>query len=107
MNKEGKPVILSGCGSWFNCIGYSRISADGEIMETGLWAWPNALPARAFFGFDNDVSEMAEAIRQKTVDELNAAAVVPDASHTEQESAVSTEKAPAEAELDAPAYLVF
>ncbi|MCR5844196.1 MAG: hypothetical protein K6G66_09610 [Oscillospiraceae bacterium] len=107
MNKEGKPVILSGCGSWFNCIGYSRISADGEIMETGLWAWPNALPARAFFGFDNDVSEMAEAIRQKTVDELNAAAVVPDAAHTEQESAVSTEKAPAEAEFDAPAYLVF
>jgi hypothetical protein len=50
---------------------------------------------------------MAEAIRQKTVDELNAAAVVPDAAHTEQESAVSTEKAPAEAELDAPAYLVF
>ena len=107
MNKEGKPVILSGCGSWFNCIGYSRISADGEIMETGLWAWPNALPARAFFGFDNDVSEMAEAIRQKTVDELNAAAVVPDAANTEQDSAVSTEKAPAEAEFDAPAYLVF
>ncbi len=107
MNREGKPVILSGCGSWFNCIGYSRISADGEIVETGLWTWPNDLPARAFFGFDNDVSEMAEAIRQKTMDELDAAAAVSDAACTEQESAFAAEKAPVETEIAAPAYLVF
>ena len=102
MNREGEPVILSGCGSWFNRIGFSRISADGAIVETGLWAWPNELSARAFFGFDNDVSEMAEAIRQKTIDELNAPAE-PDG----QESAVATEEAPGETEIDAPVYLVI
>ena len=132
MNREGEPVILSGCGSWFNRIGFSRISADGEIVETGLWAWPNELTARAFFGIDNDVSEMAEAIRQKTVDELNAPVNVSDAAFTEQaitdefiidgwddpgveacakpdgqESAVVTEEAPEETEIDAPAYLVI
>ena len=132
MNKEGEPVILSGCGSWFNRIGFSRISVDGEIVETGLWAWPNELSARVFFGFDNDVSEMAEAIRQKTIDELNAPVTVPDAAFTDQaitnefiidghddpgmeacaepdgqESAVVTEEAPGETEIGAPAYLVF
>lgn len=102
MNKEGEPVILSGCGSRFNRIGFSRISADGAIVENGLWAWPNELTARAFFDFDNDISEMVTAIRQKTIDELNAPAE-PDG----QEGAVVTEKVPGETEIDAPTYLVI
>ena len=50
---------------------------------------------------------MAEAIRQKTMDELDAAAAVSDAACTEQESAFAAEKAPVETEIAAPAYLVF
>ena len=43
-----------------------------------------------------------EAIRQKTIDELNAPAE-PDG----QESAVATEEAPGETEIDVPVYLVI
>ena len=69
-DRDGKPVILSGCGGQLSGVGFSRISATGEIVETGVWAWPNNLSAQLFFGIDNDVSEMVSAVRQKADAEL-------------------------------------
>lgn len=83
-DEDGKPVFLTGCGGQLNGIGFSRVSADGRIMEIGVWTWPNNRSAQLLFGIDNDVSEMATAIRQKVDEELNAAMTWPDAAFSDQ-----------------------
>ena len=39
-NKDGENVTRSAVGTKLASIGYSHISAEGEIAETGIWSWP-------------------------------------------------------------------
>ena len=59
-NKDGEDVPRSAVGTKMNCIGHSRITADG-IQETGIWSWPNDNTAPDLF---NIVNEMTDEIRK-------------------------------------------
>ncbi|MBR5969100.1 MAG: bifunctional metallophosphatase/5'-nucleotidase [Lachnospiraceae bacterium] len=56
-NKDGEDVTRSACGTKLSCIGYSRITAEGEVAETGVWTWNNKIPATDMFGISNEISE--------------------------------------------------
>ena len=66
-NKDGEEIQRSACGTKFNCIGYSHISAENGIAETGIWSWPNKDGAAGLFDIEN---EAAEAVR-KTAETVN------------------------------------
>ena len=65
-NAEGKEVPRAASGTKLACIGWCRISADGEI-STGLYTWDNKVAAPELLGLDND---MSRAVAEAT-DELN------------------------------------
>ena len=44
-NKDGEDVTRSAVGTKMSCIGYTHISAEGEIAETGIWTWSNKISA--------------------------------------------------------------
>ena len=52
-NLDGQSVARSACGTKLSCIGYSHISAEGEVLETGIWTWNNKVGAPALLGIDN------------------------------------------------------
>ena len=52
-NMDGQNVTRSACGTKLQCIGYSHISRDGEVVETGIWSWPNKTSAPELLGIDN------------------------------------------------------
>lgn len=54
-NRDGEDVTRSAVGTKLNCIGHSRITADG-IQETGIWSWPNTDTAPELFSIDNEMS---------------------------------------------------
>ena len=56
-DKDGKDVPRSACGTKLNCIGYSFISPDGEIEDTGIWSWPNDICAVELLGINNEITE--------------------------------------------------
>ena len=60
-NKNGDPVVRSACGVKFNCIGYSRISAEKGITDTGIWSWPNDTGAPALLGIHNAADNAVRA----------------------------------------------
>ena len=68
-NKNGENVTRSACGTKLNCIGYSHINADGEIDDTGIWAWPNKVSAVSLLGIDNAVGQ-AVAAEQQELEEM-------------------------------------
>ncbi|MBQ8934699.1 MAG: bifunctional metallophosphatase/5'-nucleotidase [Lachnospiraceae bacterium] len=70
-NKNGEQVTRSAVGTKMNCIGYSHISADGEIVETGIWSWPNKIPAPELLDIRNPMREKVEAAANSLDDELN------------------------------------
>ena len=55
-NRDGEDVARCAVGTKLNGIGYSHISADGEVLETGLWSWPNSISAPELFGIENEIS---------------------------------------------------
>ncbi len=61
-NKDGAEIERSACGTKFNCIGYSHISAAGEIVETGIWSWPNPPSAPETLGIRNEMSDQVDAV---------------------------------------------
>jgi len=74
-NLDGEDVTRSACGTKLSCIGYSHISAEGEILETGIWSWPNPVSAPELLGIDNAVStrvEAAEAALEELLDTVVA-----------------------------------
>ena len=73
-NKDGKNVTRSAVGTKLACIGYSHISADGEILETGIWTWPNEIPAPELLAIDNDIAD-AVASTLEEAEALNAQVV--------------------------------
>lgn len=58
---DGNEVTRVSMGARMNCIGYSHISAEGEILDTGVWSWPNDISAQELLGIHNDVSEKVDA----------------------------------------------
>ena len=61
LNVDGESVVRAAVGTKLSCIGYSHISAEGEILETGVWSWPNNSPVPDLFGIENDMTPEVEA----------------------------------------------
>ena len=61
-NKDGEPVPRSACGTKLDSIGYSHISADGEVLETGIWSWPNTETAQKLFSIHNEISDAMDEV---------------------------------------------
>lgn len=67
-NKDGVETVRSAVGTKMDAIGYSHISADGEILETNIWSWPNKAAAPDLLNIRNDIyTKVSEA-----KDELSA-----------------------------------
>ena len=60
-NIDGKDVARSACGTKLQCIGYSHVSAEGEVLETGIWSWPNKTSAPELLGINNGIDVKVEA----------------------------------------------
>ena len=60
-NKNGDLVVRSACGVKLNCIGYSRISAEKGITDTGVWSWPNDTGAPELLGIHNAADDAVRA----------------------------------------------
>ena len=69
-NKDGKDVPRSAVGYKLNAIGYSHISAEGEILETGIWSWPNKTSMADLLSIDNDISKKVDAVDDELSDIL-------------------------------------
>jgi len=61
-DKSGKDVTRSAVGTKLNCIGYSHISADKEILKTDVWSWPNKDSAPELLGIDNKIGDLVKEI---------------------------------------------
>ena len=78
-NKDGKNVVRSACGTKLNCIGYSLITPDGGIEDTGIWSWPNDVAAPELLGISNSASDAVEDEKAETdaiTDEVVATSTV-------------------------------
>ena len=60
-NKDGEDVTRSACGTKLNCIGYSLISSDKTVIDTGIWSWPNGDSMPQLLNIHNKVSEEVDA----------------------------------------------
>ena len=58
---DGNPVTRSAVGTKLSCIGYSHISAEGEILETGIWTWTNDTSAPELLAIHNEMSDAVAA----------------------------------------------
>ena len=57
-DEDGVDVTRCAPGTKLECIGYSHISADGQIIETGLWTWSESISIPDLIGIDNDVAAL-------------------------------------------------
>ena len=64
---DGVDVTRCAPGTKLECIGYSHISADGEVIETGLWTWTESISIPDLIGIDNEVG----AVVADKLDELS------------------------------------
>ena len=55
-NKAGEDVIRSACGTKLACVGYCRITPDGDI-SCGLYTWNNTESVPELLSIQNDMSE--------------------------------------------------
>ena len=62
---DGREVTRSAVGTKLSCIGYSHISADGEILETGIWSWPNSTSAPELLDIDNEIRVEVDMKKQE------------------------------------------
>ena len=69
-NKDGEDVARSAVGTKLNCIGYSHISAEGEIVETGIWSWPNDTSAPELLNINNDMRTIVDDARADLEEEM-------------------------------------
>lgn len=72
-NRAGREVTRSAVGTRLERIGYSHISADGEVLKTGTWTWTNEESAPELFHFRNRISEMVEEAQQKLSGQMSLA----------------------------------
>lgn len=71
LNLDGEEVTRSACGTRFAAIGYSHISADGQIIETGIWTWDNDMSAGELLGIDNEMTQVVNDVLDHVDEELN------------------------------------
>lgn len=64
-DRDGNDVVRSACGTKLSCVGYSHISADGEVIETGIWSWTNDDAPSDVFGYRNETSEAVDEANRK------------------------------------------
>lgn len=69
-NKNGEDVPRSAVGTKLNTIGYSHITADGRIAETGIWSWPNTVSAPELLHIKNKVGDIIEEDKAELEKEL-------------------------------------
>lgn len=79
-NKDGKEVTRAAAGTKLNCIGYSFISGEEGLGDTGVWSWNNSESAPELLGIRNAVSEKVAEALGKLSDKLNQ--VIADISYT-------------------------
>ncbi|MBR3640562.1 MAG: bifunctional metallophosphatase/5'-nucleotidase [Oscillibacter sp.] len=60
-NKNGESVVRTASGTKLEGIGYSRVSAEGEIVETNIWRWSNETSAPELLNLQNDMREKTDA----------------------------------------------
>ena len=70
-NKDGEDVTRSAVGTKLICIGYSHISAEGEIVETGIWSWPNNISAPDLLDIRNDMRDKVSAAEEVVAEQMN------------------------------------
>ncbi len=64
-NKDGDSVVRSACGTKLNCIGYSRISPEEGVVDTGIWSWTNDVSPNTLFGIQNEISGKIDAAMEE------------------------------------------
>ena len=70
-NKDGEDVPRSAVGTKMACIGYSHISAEGDIVETGIWSWPNKTSAPELLDIQNEIRDRVDEAQQELAEELD------------------------------------
>ena len=69
-DKEGKEVTRSAVGTKLSSIGYSHISAEGEVLDTGIWSWSNDYALQELIPIDNEVSKKVDEAMSALDEEL-------------------------------------
>ncbi len=69
-NKNGEDVTRCAVGTKLSCIGYSHISAEGEIVETGIWSWPNTEAAPEILDIKNEMRDEVDAAKKVLAEQL-------------------------------------
>lgn len=70
-NKAGEDVTRQAVGTKLNTIGYSYISKEGKVVNTGASSWTAAESADSMFAFDNDVARLVKEAKDETADLLD------------------------------------
>lgn len=70
-NKNGEEVHRSAVGTKLSCIGYSHISAEGEIIETGIWNWSNEISAPELLDIRGELGDKVDQAMKELDEELN------------------------------------
>ena len=70
-NMDGEDVPRCAVGTKLNCIGYSHISAEGEVLETGILSWPNSISAPVLLGLDNEINDEVKAAKTALSEQLD------------------------------------
>ncbi|MGX8687968.1 MAG: bifunctional metallophosphatase/5'-nucleotidase, partial [bacterium] len=70
-NRDGEEVPRSAVGTKLSCIGYSYISREGEIVETGIWSWPNAESAPLLLNIQNEMRSSTDQALQEIAEILD------------------------------------
>ena len=70
-NKDGENVTRSAVGTKLASIGYSHISAEGEIAETGIWSWPNKTSATELLDIHNDMRDAVSAAEKVVAEQMD------------------------------------
>ena len=70
-NADEQDVTRSAVGYRMDCIGYSHIGADGQILETGIWTWSNTQSAPDLLNITNDITELIDQETASFEDQLD------------------------------------
>ena len=70
-NKNGEDVHRCAVGTKMSGIGYSHISAEGEIVETGIWTWSNDISAPELLDIQGELRDKVDQAQNELSEELN------------------------------------
>ena len=64
-NKDGEEVTRVAPGTKLSGIGYSHISAEGELVDTGIWSWSNDSALPELLGVENEISDQVTGAKKE------------------------------------------